>query len=161
MVKGIVTSLLFVGASLTPQAAQGQFIIGAHAAWSGYAEGSPGAGARLGWDLPVLPIDFVGVAEFFSPNCPANTTGCSFWGATLDANLRLPIPMIRPYLTGGLSYRSGKLREDAESESSSGVNIGVGLDVRIVVRIFADYRYEFLTNDLEGPVARAGLIFNL
>jgi len=154
-------SLLIAVFCLAPRPAEAQFIIGAHAAYSDYQDGGLGGGARLGLDLPVLPIDVVGVAEFFSPSCTDDNNGCSLWGATLDANFRLPIPVFRPYLTGGISYRNGKASDDVESTSSSGLNLGVGIDVNIVFRIFADYRYEFLASDFEGSVVRAGLIFNL
>jgi len=119
---------------------------------------------RLGVDLPVLPLDIMGIGEWFSPSCSEGSDGCSFWGATLDANLRLPIPVIRPYLTGGLSYRSASPGGESEDVSGTGVNGGVGVDVKLVIRVFLDWRYEYFGDDkkeLEGSVVRLGINFNL
>ncbi len=144
-----------------PQDAEAQFFLGAHAAFTDYQDGGAGAGARVGLDLPVLPLDIVGVAEFFSPSCSEGNDGCSLWGASLDANLRLPIPLVRPYLTGGLSYRDANLGGDLGSVSKSGLNLGLGVDVNLGVRIFGDWRYEWLDDEIEGSVIRLGLNFNL
>lgn len=147
--------------ALLPGAAAGQFSLGGHLAWTDYQDGGMGGGARVGLDIPVLPVDVVGTGEWFSPKCRPNRDGCSLWGATLDANVRLPFPLVRPYVTGGLSYRKADLGGDRGDESDSGLNLGVGVDVSLGVRAFADWRWEFLKADLEGWIARLGLNFNL
>jgi opacity protein-like surface antigen len=150
-----------VGLALAiPHTVQGQFFLGGHAAFTTYQDGGAGGGARLGLNLPVLPLDIVGVAELFSPSCSEGRDGCSLWGASLDANLRLPIPLVRPYVTGGLSYRDGDRGGELGSKSESGLNLGLGVDLNLGVRLFADWRYEFL-DEFEGSVVRLGLNFNL
>ena len=164
MIRFACTAALLVLALGAARPAQGQFFLGGHAAWTSYQDGGLGGGARLGLDLPVLPVDILGVAEFFSPSCEPGRDGCSFWGATLDANVRLPIPLVRPYLTGGLSFRSADLSSDEGKVDGTGFAVGGGLDVALVIRIFADYRYEFFENEkraLEGSVVRLGINFNL
>lgn len=153
--------LLLAGLTLTPpRTVEAQFFIGGHAAYTTYLDGGWGGGARAGLDLPVFPLDILGNVEFFSPSCPEAREGCSLWGASLDANLRLPIPLVRPYVTGGLSYRDGDLGGDRGSTNKSGLNLGLGVDVNLGIRIFADWRYEFL-GELETGLVRAGLNFNL
>jgi opacity protein-like surface antigen len=67
---------------------------------------------------------------------------------------------VRPYVTGGLSYRDGDRGGELGSKSESGLNLGLGVDVDLGVRVFGDWRYEFL-EELEGSVVRLGLNFNL
>jgi opacity protein-like surface antigen len=143
-----------------PHEAEAQFFLGGHAAYTTYQDGGWGGGARAGLDIPVLPLDIMGAVELFSPSCPEGRDGCSLWGASLDANLRLPIPLVRPYITGGLSYRDGDRGGELGSASESGLNLGLGVDVNLGIRIFADWRYEFL-GEFEEGLLRAGLNFNL
>jgi hypothetical protein len=153
-------ALAALTAAAVPQAARAQFFLGGHVGYTTYQGGGMGGGAQVGLDLPVLPVDIEGNVEWFSPSCDEGRDDCSLRGATLDANIRLPLPLVRPYLTGGLSYRDGNLGGDLGSKNETGVNAGVGIDVNIGIRIYGDYRYEFL-DDFEGAVLRAGLIFNL
>ena len=165
MRRRVLAVLPLVLAALLPGSAAGQFFWGGHAAYTGYQDGGTGAGLHLGLDFPLLPVDVVGSAEWFSPSCRADREGCSLWGATLDANLRLPIPLVRPYLTGGLSYRKFGLGGELGSQDKSGINLGVGVDVNLGIRAFADWRWEFLgeseAQEFGGWVGRIGLNFNL
>ncbi len=144
-----------------PGTASAQFFLGGHAAYTDYQDGGLGGGIRAGWDLPVLPIDVLGVVEWFSPSCQEGNDGCSLWGGSLDVNARLPIPIVRPYLTGGWSFREFGLGGDGGDVSKNGLNLGGGLDVNLGIRIFADGRYEWLGEGYDGVVVRLGLNFNL
>jgi hypothetical protein len=144
--------------------AKAQFLWGAHVPYAlDTFDGAFGIGGRLGYDLPVLPIDIVGVGEVFFPDCGAND--CSLWGASAEANLRLPIPIVRPYLTGGLGYRSlSRPRSDGngtEDLSATGVSLGLGVDFNLAaVRLFVDGRYEWYDEDVVSqPIFRAGILF--
>ena len=164
MRRPMLALALLAAATLLPAPAQGQFFIGGHGSFTDYQGGGGGGGIRAGLDLPVLPLDIMGATDWFSMTCDEGQDGCSLWGATLDVNLRLPIPIVRPYLTGGLSYRSAKQGGELGDLSGTGANIGVGVDVNIVVRLFLDWRYEFFSEDekaLEGSVARLGINFKL
>ena len=101
------------------------------------------------------------MVEWFSPSCQEGNDGCSLWGGSLDVNARLPIPIVRPYLTGGWSFREFGLGGDGGDVSKNGLNLGGGLDVNLGIRIFADGRYEWLGEGYDGVVVRLGLNFNL
>ena len=143
---------------------QGQVIWGAHVPYAVDAfDGAFGIGGRVGYDLPVLPIDIVGVGEMFFPDCGADD--CGLWGVSAEGNVRLPIPIVRPYITGGIGYRSLS-RPDSnsggtEDVSATGVSLGLGVDFNLAaVRLFVDGRYEWYDEDVVSqPIFRAGILF--
>jgi hypothetical protein len=160
---GIMAASL-IGLAGDVEEVEAQFIWGVHVPYAvDTFDGTAGIGGRVGWDLPVLPIDIVGVGEYFFPDCGAED--CSFWGGSVEANVRLPIPIVRPYVLGGLAYRkiSGleTSTDTVDSFDGTGVSAGIGLDFDLLaVRAFLDGRYEWLGEDqLEQFVVRVGVVF--
>lgn len=147
----------------SPGAVRGQTYVGAHMTYAvDTFGGATGFGAQIGYDFIGLPLEVVGGGEYFFPDCDIET--CNFWGGFLEGQLRLPIPLIRPYALGGLTYRSVdnlKTSEDTiDSSSAGGFAAGGGLDLNLLaLRVFLDARYEFLSSPLDQWVLRLGLNF--
>ncbi len=148
---------------LAPTALQGQVYVGAHMTYAvDTFGGATGFGAQIGYDFLGLPVEVVGGGEYFFPDCDIES--CNFWGGFLEGHLRLPLPLIRPYALGGLTYRSVdnlKTSEDTiESSSAGGFAAGGGVDLNLLaLRVFLDARYEFLSSPLDQWVLRLGLNF--
>ena len=149
--------------ALLPVAATAQVFWGAHAVHAADAfGGATGAGVRAGVDLPVLPFDLVGSAEYFFPDCPNDRSDCGLHGLTLDANLRMVIPLVRPYAVAGLAHRRISPGGDLPDEESTGLALGAGVDVALGgVRIFGEGRYEFLNAPEKQFFYRLGVLFGL
>jgi hypothetical protein len=150
-------------AALLPGAATAQVYWGAHAVHAADAfGGATGAGVRAGVDLPVLPFDLIGSAEYFFPDCGNDQSDCSLHGLTLDANLRMVIPVVRPYAVAGLSHRRASAGDDAPDQESTGLALGAGVDVALGgVRLFGEGRYEFLDAPERQFLWRLGVLFGL
>jgi opacity protein-like surface antigen len=124
--------------------------------------GTTGVGGQIGYDFIGLPLEVFGGGEYFFPDCDIES--CSLWGGYLEAQLRLPFPLVRPYGLAGITYRSVenlKTSEDTvDSSSAGGLAAGGGLDLNLLaLRVFVDARYEFLAEPLEQWVVRVGLNF--
>ncbi len=99
--------------------------------------------------------------EYFFPDCPAEDTNCGLYGLTLDANFRLPFPLVRPYITGGLAYRNISSVSSSD-ETVAGLALGAGLDVALGgIRAFGETRYEFVDAPEKQFLWRIGLLFPL
>jgi hypothetical protein len=159
--------LPLVGAALLIAAAPGKAT--AQVNWGGHVAhaadafgGTYGVGLRLGIDLPALPFDLVATGEHFFPDCPAGHGGCSFNGFTLDGNFRIAFPVIRPYITAGLAYRSYSPGGDGPDDSATGPAVGLGADLSLGgIRVFGETRYEFVDAPENEFVWRLGLLFAL
>ena len=87
---------------------------------------SSGVGVEGGLNIPVLPLDIFGSAEWFSPNCARR----DLRGWSLGFNYRvLPVPMVSPYVTGGRTWR----RSDNGEPPGNGEGMfgGIGIDVSL------------------------------
>ena len=172
MRRFLFVSLMFLAlfALVPADHAEGQLYFGGHIAYATGADtdavdldpvfdgldGAVGVGGRIGWDLPVLPVDILAAGEYFFPDCGAED--CAMYGGTLEALVRLPIPLVRPYALGGLVWRSWDAGD--EDGSSTGFDAGLGIDLHLLaVRVFLDARYEFLDDPQEQWVLRLGVNF--
>lgn len=160
---GVLFTVLAAGSMLVPAPAAAQVSVGVHGVHAADAfGGATGAGLRAGLDIGLLPFAVFASAEKFFPDCPSGSSGCSLAGFTLDANFRMTIPVVRPYVTGGLVWRDFSVGgEDGFDDSASGVALGVGADVRLgQVGVFGEGRYEFLKAPERQYVFRLGVLFN-
>jgi hypothetical protein len=113
-------------------------------------------------DLPVFPFDLIGSAEYFFPECDIDQSDCGLHGLTLDANLRMVIPLLRPYGVVGLSHRRVSAGGDVPEEESTGLALGAGVDIAIGgLRLFGEGRYEFLDAPERQFIWRLGILFGL
>ncbi len=117
---------------------------------------SSGVGVEGGLNIPVLPLDVFGSAEWFFPNCARR----DLRGWSLGFNYRvLPVPLVSPYVTGGRTWRRSENGEPPGS--GEGMFGGIGIDVSLPgFGLFTEIRYEFLSGDLAQTVMRAGFLLS-
>jgi len=158
--RRVTFCVVLIGALLVPASGSSQVFGGAYGAWAQDSfDGTYGLGAMLGFDFPLFPVDVFGSGEWFNPDCD----GCSLNGWALGANLRLPLPLIRPYLTGGWVWRDAKGDVGAADPFAlggyDGAFGGIGVDVALAgIRLFVEGRYEYLKDDLKQVTARGGVL---
>ena len=156
--RNLIVGLAFVGILAVPCEGRAQIIGGVFGAYAQDAfDGTPGVGAQLGLDIPILPVDVYGSGTWFLPSCD----GCEMKGWSLGVTLRpFPFPVVRPYVVGGLASRDLEGPAAGSVINASGAFAGVGVDVALAgFRLFAEGRYEFLDGPLEQAVVRAGLLY--
>lgn len=143
--------------------AEGQLRGGVHAFHAGEAfDGATGVGIRGGVQLPVVPLDLLMSGEYLLPACPIASSGCGLRGVTADVNLRMTLPVIRPYVSGGVAHRQYLPGGDGEAVTSTGPSAGVGFDVRLgQLGAFAEARYEFVEAPRSQGILRIGLLLGL
>lgn len=146
--------------TLLPSPTSAQLRIGVHAAQAmDVLDGALGGGARLGIEVPVLPFDLFATAEYFRPDCLEGFDGCGFRGGSIEANFRMVVPLVRPYLTGGIAYREFNPGGNADSVTDTGITVGAGVDIGLGrARLFGEGRYEFLKAPERQVVVRIGLL---
>jgi len=157
-VRHLIMGLVFVVVIPTPHEGRAQIVGGVFGAYAqDVFDGTPGVGAQLGLDVPILPIDIYGSGTWFRPGCD----GCKMKGWSVGVTLRpFPFPVARPYVVGGLTSRDLEDPMAGSDIDASGAFAGGGLDLALVgFRFFAEARYEFLDGPLEQAVLRAGLLF--
>jgi hypothetical protein len=80
----------------------------------------------------------------------------------LDGQFRMVLPVIRPYVVGGLALRRVSLGGDTPDEDVTGLAVGAGVDLALGgIRIFGEGRYEFLDAPEKQVVTRVGLMFGM
>ncbi len=155
--RRLTSCIVLIGALVIPGTARAQLFGGLTGAWAEGFDGSVGMGGVLGYDLPILPVDIFGEGTWFFPDCD----GCDLKGWSLGVNVRLPLPLIRPYLTGGMTWRDLEDPDavSIDTVSESGGFAGAGVDLAIAsFRLFLEGRYELLDGDLEQAVVRLGVM---
>jgi len=105
----------------------------------GAINGAPGLGGRIVLDPPRSPFGVIASATYYFVEEGAP----KYWTGTLAAQLRLPLPAVRPYALGGWQLRDFK---GAAGESGPVVGLGVQLDLG--VSLFLEGALE-LAADLE------------
>lgn len=154
----LLLSALFLG--LPPVPASGQVSLGVHGVSATDAfGGAQGAGGRLLFSLPLFPVDIMASAETFFPDC--GDLDCSLRGLSIDASMDLlPLPVVRPYVTGGFTIRRYDSGLGEGTREAQGPNLGAGVQVGLSgLRIFGEGRYEFLRAPERQTVFRLGVLF--
>lgn len=160
----LVLSAVFALAALAnPVDAQLKF--GAQASLvTGLDEASPldgtfGLGARAMIDPPVLPLGgFVDATYYFPDN------DVSYWTATAAAQLRLPLPVVRPYALLGYQLRGVEVSN--VSDTDGGFVVGAGVQLNFMMSLFLEGTFEFNEDDPAFPdldndpiVIKGGILF--
>ena len=96
--------------------------------------GTFGLGARAMLDPPLLPVAVVGSYTKYFPEGDG-----SVWTATIAGQLRLPLPVFKPYVTAGYQLRP----EDAAENSQNGFMIGAGVQLDFMLSLFLEGGFEF------------------
>lgn len=120
-----------------------------------------GAGGRVLVSPPVFPVSLFGSAQKYFPECPASNADCSLWTAEAGLQLGLPLPMVRPYLLGGIQSRN------EDGESMTGYVAGAGIQLNFVVSLFLEGMVEFVDlptglpsgTDVSPFVLKGGIVF--
>jgi hypothetical protein len=159
MRRALVTSLFAAAMFSFAPGAQAQAKLGAHGAWAADAfGGSWGAGASLRFGTPVLPLAVFLAGEYFFPDC-GTADGCGYMGGSADAHVNLPLPLLSPYLTGGVVYRRMEAGDGADAVANTGWGLGAGVDLgALALGAYAEARYEFVDPD-DQVVVRLGIRF--
>lgn len=150
--------VLLLGAGAAPAA--GQVSLGVHGVSATDAfGGTRGVGARVGFSLPLFPVDVLATAETFFPDC--GDLDCSLRGISIDASMDLlPLPVVRPYVTGGFTVRRFDSDLGEGSRDVSGLNVGAGVSVGLSgLRLFGEGRYEFVSAPERQTIFRLGVLF--
>ncbi len=139
-------AVLTIGALIAPISADGQLVAGVFGARARDSfGGTNGFGAEAGVSLPLVPIEVFVAGTLFRPEC----SGCDFEGWSVGANLGIfPLPVLRPYLTFGRTWRDLEDRSTALILDDDGFFTGAGLEFALPgFGLFAEGRYEFLSED--------------
>lgn len=138
---------------------QGQMNPGIHVARATDAfGGTNGVGGSVELSFPVFPIDLFVAGEYFFPDC-GTVDDCSFSGGSADLHVKLPIPVLTPYATGGLVYRRTDPGGGAGAVAKTGWGGGVGVHLgALVLGAYAEARYEVVEPE-DQVVLRLGLRF--
>jgi hypothetical protein len=124
--------------------------------------GTQGVGVRVGFDPPILPFELMVSGEYFFTDCPPGESGCGRYGLTADANFRIVLPLVRPYLSAGLAYRNMDMAAPTQDEFVVGPTLGVGVDVGLSgLRLVGESRYEFMEAPDKQFVWRLGAMFEV
>lgn len=99
----------------------------------------------MGVAIPVLPLDTMASWARFSPECRSDEPDCELTGLTLDANFRIPVPLIHPYVSAGIAYRRLSPVQPGEEAGALGPGLGAGVDVALArLHLFGEARYEWV-----------------
>lgn len=118
-------------------------------------DGTFGLGGRVMVDPPLLPIGGFVSGTYFFPEGDV-----SYWTTTAAAQLRLPMPMVKPYALAGWQLRGG------EGDTQNGAVLGLGVQLDFMMSVFLEGTYEFheeITGfpdfDNDPIVIKAGVLF--
>jgi hypothetical protein len=155
--KALLCAFALVVLAVAPGRSDAQLIAGVHLAQANDAfAGSFGLGARAGVDVPILPVQVVGVGEYFFPDCGAGD--CGLKGASLEANVALPLPILAPYVSLGWAWRELDPVTEDPSVNDSGPTVGLGTRLGLgSLAPFFEARYEFVEAPEEQFLLRFGL----
>jgi hypothetical protein len=132
------------------QPAEAQLKFGAHGAMissldeASALNGEFGAGARVMLDPPLFPLAVVASGTYYFPDCVAD---CSYWTATLAGQLRLPTPLVSPYLTAG--WQTRRTDNNGTKSTANGPVVGLGVQVNFMLSLFLESAVEF-NKEIEG-----------
>lgn len=122
------------------------------------ADATYGVGARLMFDPPLVPFAVVGSGTYYLTD---DTEG-SYYTGTVAGQLRLPLPVIKPYVTGGL-----QLRKAEGADSQTGIMAGIGVQLDFMLSLFLEGTFEFNDSvtlsgtelDTNPLVIKGGILF--
>jgi opacity protein-like surface antigen len=106
-------------------------------------DGTIGVGPRVALQPPLLPVGVVAQGAYYFPE-----GDLSYLTYSLAAQLRLPLPMISPYVIAGWQWRRASL--NSVSNTENGAMVGVGVQLNLAVSLFLEGSMEF--NDAPSGV---------
>jgi hypothetical protein len=122
--------------------------------------GTLGLGGRVMLDPPLFPLGVIGSATYYFPDVEELT----YWTATAAAQLRLPLPVVMPYVLAGWQIRRSSIGDVSSNES--GPMIGAGVQVNLGLSLFLEGSMEFNDEipadpdfDTNPIVVKGGILF--
>jgi hypothetical protein len=106
-------------------------------------DGTIGVGPRVALQPPLLPVGVVGQAVYYFPE-----GDLSYLTYSLAAQLRLPLPVVNPYVIGGWQWRRSSLNDVSNTEN--GLMVGLGVQLNLALSLFLEGSMEF--NDAPSGV---------
>ena len=91
-----------------------------------------GLGGRVMFDPPLLPFAVVGSATYYFVDVD------KYYTATLAGQLRIPLPIIKPYVTAGLQTRRA-----TGDPAKNGLMAGLGVQLDFMLSLFLEATMEF------------------
>lgn len=95
-------------------------------------DGTFGLGGRVMVDPPLLPVGGFVSGTYYFPEGDV-----SYWTTTAAAQLRLPLPMVKPYALAGWQLRGG------EGDTQNGAVLGLGVQLDFMMSVFLETTFEF------------------
>lgn len=108
-------------------------------------DGTFGIGGRAMIDPPLLPVGGFVSATYYFPDSGGTSADVSYWTGTAAAQLRLPLPMVKPYALAGWQMRRTSVGDLSSTENGPMVGIGVQLD--FMMSLFLEGTFEFNSDD--------------
>jgi opacity protein-like surface antigen len=97
--------------------------------------GTFGIGPRVIVAPPLFPVGLVGQGVYYFPEGDG-----SYMTYGLGAILRLPLPMISPYVIGGWQWRRSG---NGTTTTENGPTVGLGVQLNVAMPIFLEATMEF------------------
>jgi hypothetical protein len=111
-------------------------------------------------DPPLFPLGVIGSATYYFPDIDDLT----YWTATAAAQLRLPLPVVKPYVLAGWQLRRTGFMD--ESGNENGPMVGAGVQLDFALSLFLEGTMEFNDEITEAPdfdnnpiVIKGGILF--
>lgn len=149
--RRLILSLSMVAAvAVAAQPAEAQLVFGPQVAlMTGLEEASSlngtfGAGGRVGFAPPLLPIGVVGQGVYYFPE---GDVGYMTYGVA--GILRLPLPMVSPYAIAGWQWRRASVGDVSATEN--GATVGLGVQLNLALSLFLEATMEFNEEDPLDP----------
>ena len=118
-------------------------------------DGTFGLGGRAMVDPPLLPIGGFVSGTYYFPEGDV-----SYWTGTAAAQLRIPLPMVKPYVLAGWQLRGG------EGDTQNGPVVGLGVQLDFMLSLFLEANFEFNEDiaalpdfDNDPIVIKGGILF--
>lgn len=124
--------------------------------------GTFGLGGRVMLDPPLFPLGVIGSATYYFPDIDDFT----YWTATAAAQLRLPLPMVKPYVLAGWQIRRSSVGDVSNNENGPMAGVGIQLDLGLSLFLEGTFEFNEDPEDIAIPdfdndpiVIKAGVLF--
>jgi len=108
-----------------------------------------GGGAHLDIDITVISFRVSGDYQLFLPEENSAAPNIKLISGTANVKFPLlPLPVVKPYLTGGVGL--ARLSVGDANETNPSFNVGAGVDFSLIITAFAEVRYNWILTEGES-----------
>lgn len=108
-----------------------------------------GGGAHLDIDITVVSFRVSGDYQLFLPEKNSAAPNLKLISATANVKFPfLPLPVVKPYLTGGGGF--ARLSGGGADDTKPSFNVGAGVDLSFILTAFAEVRYNWILTEGES-----------